>query len=204
MSVEDYVNAAERVGRELNTIQVELSSSLYRAIESTLRDEDNLIDYRLLNGAEKRAELENGIVGFLENAIRGRYNMSEEQYGALDDFRKAELMMGRYGVSGAYINNVIENLRGRFTPDAYMNKLEDAVRMVTANLSAIPMSKLTQADAQAVVDYVGANPDNPRNPNVKIDADALHVPDMDYLLRKFITRGVVTERDIEGRNYRIE
>lgn len=195
MPLESYINAFKQSEKEIYTVEIDLAKSFIAATE-TITGEDNLIDRHLLKDPAKRNEYVGKIVSTLEGSLAERYDSFQD----LDEFRKAELMAGRYGgLTTARIIEIVDKFKDEINPDLYKRELWRNMRAVNELFSGIPRSNLTEEDAEEVADYVEAC----STPGVQIDPTKLTIDDMDYLLRTIMHRGAVTLENIDGRNYQI-
>ncbi len=206
MSVTNYVDAFKRVKQERDTLELTIKKAFIEGAETLKTNE--IYDFSSLKDDAKREAFVRATNKTLEDYVVARTpGMDRANFDGLDIFDRARLMRGMYGFSYGIVNRVVDYYKGSLNMDQFMKEIDEPLSTVISDMNRIPITLLTDADAEEVVKFTRTHATDANyqaNPDVKIDHAQLTRADMDYLLRTYLLRSVITPDNIEGKPYRVQ
>lgn len=195
MAIDNYFEAKKKAKKEIDTRSFYLRES-YLEAEKGLMDNNDKIDYSLLNTPEKRNGFINKIYSALWDKIK---NFIKEEHWNNGEVRESWLF-GYLGLTKNNIFSLVEGYKSDLSFDKFfeeiLNPEKTLVKRKLAEITQFPITKLSKSDAEDVVRYTGLEG--------KVDPKKLRIYDLAELLDIFERFGVVPPKAIEDKPYLIK
>lgn len=207
MSVTDYIATFEKNRKEIETIKTDLMQAYLDAKKATA-GADGLVDLASLKDTDNRVQFAQNMFNSLDNAVMAYLaGKGMTPAGAVDEHTKAQLIAGRYGdATLRTLRRYIDYVKDRTSDENWLQNMEQYMERARNMFADLPMRKLEIGDAEDVTKATFTHKDDVNfqaNPAVKVDHTKLTIEDLDYLLRKYLSRDVITLEDIEDKAYRV-
>ncbi len=191
MALQDYLRAREQLDRTVATRE-HIIRTAYDAGLSTTVGEDGLVNLEKLTERESRSAFRVAMENTLRQHLLSYFGI--QQGANFDILRYAQLEAGVYGQPIGRFGLALEELKGEFTFQRYMQTAQQGLERVTNEvLRTALLSTLRDEDKEVALAHVGIIN--------RVNKDLIRVTDLVELLELFRNYGVIPPRWLERQHY---
>ncbi len=193
--VQEFYDAFEKAGRLVNTLEADVLKAYIDNLDS-IRDENGIIDYKLLKNDKNR----NGMMKKVGEALADLALKYAKREGEADIFDVNRLMFGYLGFTMGYVMNLFEKTKDNLTLKTFYKNVcdgeESAIMPAVDTIRNTPKLCLSKDIAEEVVE---ATDTEGRVAPKELGVDEMY----ELLVIHRVNGGEVLNRDLKGKKYLI-
>lgn len=202
MPLQDYLNTKRQAEQEIETRRHILRRAYDKGLELTIDQNDprRLVNLDKLDGQDTRNAFKTAFRTEVNGYLMHYFYPDAQHRPQLDEFQRAALESGLWGIPMATIDSALEAAQEDFTYQAFERLAGEGLKGVWERvLSPTVLSKLTEGDKQPVIDYVFQH--NQPADKTTVDIGRVRLQDLYKLLGEFEEHDIIRPRWLHDQPY---